>query len=52
MSKPVGFHCNNDVIKKLKKYPALKSVFLSRVEKETINKGNNNSETNEGGKVY
>ena len=41
--------CNKEV----KKYPALKSMFLSRVEKETIDKGSSSSsETNKGGKVY
>ena len=41
--------CNKDV----KKYPALKSMFLSRAEKETIDKGSSSSsETNEGGKFY
>ena len=41
--------------KEVKKYPALKSMFLSWVEKETIDKGNSSDETNEGedvGGVY
>ena len=37
--------------KEVKKYPTLKSMFLSRVEKETIDKGSS-TETNEGEKVY
>ena len=36
----------------VKKYPVLKPMFLRWVEKETINKGNSSSETNEGEKVY
>ena len=40
--------CDEEV----KKYPVLKSMFLSWVEKETIDKGNSSGETNEGGKVY
>ena len=36
--------------KEVTKYPALKSIFLGRVEKETIDKGNSSSKTNEGEK--
>ena len=38
--------------KEIKKYPDLKSKFLSRVEKETIDKGNSSGKTNEGKKLY
>ena len=41
--------CDKEVIM-WKKYPALKSKFLSRIEKETIDKGNSRGETNEGEK--